>query len=250
MNKKFSTLLLGALLAGAFTANAERVATQAEFEALIKNGVLELPAGDLELVFVGDEDFKVNYYQFNSGMRGGGEYLVVNTPNVTIKGEDGAQLTGRLVLAAENIKVSGLTIINNGLGESGTANDNSSTFWNKSAISVLADAVTITNNVIKAGDNTKQLLYGIELIPKSDKVKYSISKNTFDGFGNSITTQEKGITDFSYAVSMDLNYAIEDYKVGFIPGISAYESPYGKPDGVKTDVTAALKRKKSKDLCL
>ena len=225
MNKKFSTLLLGALLAGAFTANAERVATQAEFEALIKNGVLELPAGDLELVFVGDEDFKVNYYQFNSGMRGGGEYLVVNTPNVTIKGEDGAQLTGRLVLAAENIKVSGLTIINNGLGESGTANDNSSTFWNKSAISVLADAVTITNNVIKAGDNTKQLLYGIELIPKSDKVKYSISTNTFDGFGNSITTQNKGITDFSYAVSMDLNYDIDDYRAGFVPGIEAYTSP-------------------------
>ena len=242
MNKKFSTLLLGALLAGAFTANAERVTTQEQFEALIKNGVLELPAGDLELVFVGDEDFKVDYYQFNSGMKGGGEYLVVNTPNVTIKGEDGAQLTGRLVLAAENIKVSGLTIINNGLGESGTANDNSSTFWNKSAISVLADAVTITNNDIKAGDNTKQLLYGIELIPKSDKVKYSISKNTFDGFGNSITTQDQGITDFSYAVSIDLNYEIDGYRAEFIPGLSTYNSPYKPNNFLNVFISAEIVR--------
>ena len=228
MNKKFSTLLLGSLLVGAFTANAETVTTQDQFKKLIVEGVLTLPTGDDELVLSGDVDFAIPYQKFNQSMNGGGEYLVVNTPNVTIKGEDGATLIGRLVLAADNITVSDLNIINNGLGSAGTPNtDNTATFWNKSAISVLADAVTITGNTIQAGDNDKQLLYGIELIPqaKDGKVKYTIEKNKFIGFNNSIESTDGKIIDPSYAVSLDLNYTIDNYRAAFVPGLDGYTSP-------------------------
>ena len=222
MNKKFSTLLLGSLLVGAFTANAETVTTQDQFKKLIVEGVLTLPTGDDELVLSGDVDFEIPYQKFNESMNGGGEYLVVNTPNVTIKGKDGATLIGRLVLAADNITVSDLNIINNGLGSAGTPNtDNTATFWNKSAISVLADAVTITGNTIQAGDNDKQLLYGIELIPQAGdgKVKYTIEKNKFIGFNNSIESTDGKIIDPSYAVSLDLKYAIDDYRAAVFYGV-------------------------------
>ena len=154
MNKKFSTLVLGALLAGAFTtANAETVSTQEEFEALIKNGVLTLEEGDDELVFA-EGKYTIPYfsdgtnYPYN-GVRG--EYMVVNTPDLTIKGDGEVEITGRMVLAAENVTVSGLTIVNNGL-KSDVQGD-ATYFFNKSAISVLANKVTITGNTFVGGEN-------------------------------------------------------------------------------------------------
>ena len=79
MNKKFSTLLLGSLLVGAFTANAETVTTQDQFKKLIVDGVLTLPTGDDELVLSGDVDFEIPYHQFNETMKGGGEYYPYRT---------------------------------------------------------------------------------------------------------------------------------------------------------------------------
>ena len=217
MNKKFSTLLLGALLAGAFTtANAERVTTQEQFEALIKNGVLTLPAGDLELVFSGKTEFEVPY--FAHAGTAGGEYFIVNTPNVTIKGEEGTVLTGRMVLTSENVTVSGLTIVNKGVANKDV---NDATFFcNTTAISVLANSATITDNVFQAGEpEEEQCLQAIKLIPKNSDVEYSISKNKFEGFDLIVGG------DPSYAVSVDLENALTDYEMGYLGGIiSKYTS--------------------------
>ena len=176
MNKKFSTLLLGALLAGAFTANAERVTTQEQFEALInERGVLELPEGDLKLVFAKGE-YSIPATPFSYDKK---EFLTIKTPNVKISGEEGAVLKGRMVLNAENISVSGLTIVN---GE--TTAIEYSLFFHKAAISVLADKVTITDNVFRSEEDnlsTYYLAQGIELLPKNSDVTYVIEGNTFEG---------------------------------------------------------------------
>ena len=194
MNKKFSTLLLGALLAGAFTANAERVTTQAEFEALIKNGVLELPAGDLELVFAKGE-YSIPSTPLSYDKK---EFLTIKTPNVKISGEKGAVLKGRMVLNAENISVSGLTIVN---GE--TTAKEYSLFFHKAAISVLADKVTITDNVFRSEEDEPSTFYlaqGIELLPKTSDVTYVIEKNKFEGID--IVSTHGGYYP-SYAVALD-----------------------------------------------
>ena len=205
MNKKFSTLLLGALLAGAFTtANAERVTTQKEFVALIKNGVLTL--NDDELVFAAG-DYKVPFYAHHSNGTQGGEYVIVNTANLKITGEEGAVITGRLAITAENVTVSGLDFINNGLEEVTNPASDASIGVNKSSISVFANKVTITNNDFIRGDidATNMSLQGIELMPKEADVEYSISGNTFTGFTDVVPGAD-GVIYPAYAVSLDESY--------------------------------------------
>ena len=226
MNKKFSTLLLGALLAGAFTtANAVEVYSQEEFAKLISDeGILTLPTGDNELIFSGDVNFTVPFASLRAGNTGG-EYFIVTKDGVTIKGENGATLTGRMVLAAENVTVSGLTIINKGV-TSPKANDYS-LFCNKSAISVLANAVTITGNTFLQGtpEGENQLMQGITLIPSDQTVEYVITNNTFKGLNRVVGTDP---VDPAYAVSLELKSKIDAYALGYLgekSGVVEYTSP-------------------------
>ena len=238
MNKKFSTLLLGALLAGAFTANAERVTTQKEFEALIKNGVLTL--NDDELVFAAG-DYKVPFHEHHSNGIQGGEYVIVNTANLKITGEKGAVITGRLAITAENVTVSGLEFINNGLEEVTDPASDASIGVNKSSISVFANKVTITNNDFIRGDidATNMCLQGIELMPRDKDVEYSISGNTFKGFTD-VVSGANGVIYPAYAVSLD-----ESYEMGGSQGymklyLGSVIDGYKSASDVKFDAAAMV----------
>ena len=204
---------MSVLLTGAFTsvdAKTVTVTTAKDFQKLIENGVLtggkdsKLEGGD-EVVIkaLAKGSYEIPYYDKKNA--GSGEYVIVNTPNITITGEGNPEIVGRFVLAAENITVSGLTIVNNGLeGETG----DHSLFYNKSAISVLANEATITNNTFVAGDPTiGQCIQGIELIPSKADVTYTITGNTFKGFDDVVDGSGNVIYP-SYAVSLDESYKV------------------------------------------
>ena len=154
MNKKFSTLLMSVLLTGAFTsvdAKTVTVTSAKEFEALIENGLLtggkdsKLEGGDkLVIKALKNGNYLIPFVNYRNGATG--DYVVVDIPNLEIVGEGEPKIVGRLVLTGDDITVSGLTIVNKGLSidENNPENGDHSLFYNKSAISVLANKVTIT----------------------------------------------------------------------------------------------------------
>ena len=222
MNKKFSTLVTALLLSGALgTVNAETVEVSSLKELkkyLSEGGVLTgLNGGDELVIKKGNYDIPFYSRVANDG-KGGGEYIIVNTPNIVIRGEGDPKISGRLVLTADNITVSGLTIINEGL-QDGEKGIDASRFYNKSAISVLADEVTITGNTFVAETPEKdQCIQGIELIPTTKDVDYTITGNTFKGFDKVVDGTE-GVIYPSYAISLDQSYKLDGFALAHIPDI-------------------------------
>ena len=176
MNKKVLTLCAGFLLAGSLynSMDAVNVTTQAELEALIENQVLTLPEGDNELTF-GPGTFSIPQLR----------YLIVNSENVTISGTpENTIVKGHFVLANEGITVKDLTIVNEPTTteEAGAPTyADWSLYFNKTAISVLANSVTITNNKIQQNKTEEShenaLANGITLYPSEATVNYNISDN-------------------------------------------------------------------------
>ena len=179
MNKKVLTLCAGFLLAGSLynSMDAVNVTTQAELEALIENQVLTLPEGDNELTF-GPGTFSIPQLR----------YLIVNSENVTISGTPKNTIVkGHFVLANEGITVKDLTIVNEPTTteEAGAPTyADWSLYFNKTAISVLANSVTITNNKIKQNKTEEShenaLANGITLYPSETTVNYNISNNEIE----------------------------------------------------------------------
>ena len=107
MNKKFSTLVTALLLSGALgTVNAKTVTvtSQKELKKYIENGVLTGLEGGDELVIkalANGKSYTIPFYNQKNG--GSGEYVIVTTPNITIKGDGNPEIVGRLVLKADNI---------------------------------------------------------------------------------------------------------------------------------------------------
>ncbi|MGM9759873.1 MAG: DUF6383 domain-containing protein [Parabacteroides sp.] len=240
MNKKFSTFLVGALLAGAcFNANAVRVTTQAELNALLSDEgagqILVLPEGDNKLEFAPGE-FAIP----------GKKYLVVNTPNVVISGEEGTQVKGRFVLAADDITVKDLHIINESLT---TAETDAPSYWDwslyyhKTAISVLANKATIKDNTITCkpseGANPNALANGIAIYPRGEENAYTISGNTFKS--SNISTP--GLEWSSTAIQLVEGFTAEpaDNGYGQIDGVDAYE---GASSNANVDVKSILANNK------
>ena len=227
MNKKFSTLVTALLLSGALgTVNAETVEVSSLKELkkyLSEAGVLTgLNGGDELVIKKGNYDIPFYSRVANDG-KGGGEYIIVNTPNIVIRGEGDPKISGRLVLTADNITVSGLTIINEGLQDWEKGID-ASRFYNKSAISVLADEVTITGNTFVAETPEKdQCIQGIELIPTTKDVDYTITGNTFKGFDKVVDGTE-GVIYPSYAISLDQSYKLDGFALAHIPDIIKEET--------------------------
>ena len=181
MNKKVLTLCAGFLLTGSlFNAmDAINVTTQAELEALIENQVLTLPKGDNELTF-GPGVFSIPNYR----------YLIVNSKDVMISGTPGTTtVKGRFVLANEGITVKDLTIENEPITEKELADwtypaNDWSLYYNKTAISVLANSATITNNKIQQKVTEEScenaLVNGITLYPSSPTVDYKVTGNEIE----------------------------------------------------------------------
>ena len=222
MNKKVLTLCAGLLMGGTLLSPLEAitVSNQAQLEALIKNEVLNLPEGDNELIF------KAGKYDIP-----GCSYLIVNKEGVTISSEGGvAEVTGRFVLSADGITVKGLNIIN----EAFQQNENGgvgavadwSLFFNKTAISVLADKAIIENNTItcKPADenpNPNALANGITIYPKSKKTNYEISGNTI--VSADITTPDSEWSASGIQIVENVTVA-DDYSASALAGIKKFTS--------------------------
>ena len=222
MNKKVLTLCAGLLMGGTLLSPLEAitVSNQAQLEALIKNEVLNLPEGDNELIF------KAGKYDIP-----GYSYLIVNKEGVTISSEGGvAEVTGRFVLSADGITVKGLNIIN----EAFQQNENGgvgavadwSLFFNKTAISVLADKAIIENNTItcKPADenpNPNALANGITIYPKSKKTNYEISGNTI--VSADITTPDSEWSASGIQIVENVTVA-DDYSASALAGIKKFTS--------------------------
>ena len=191
MNKKFSTLVAALLLSGAlgtvYATDVKSIDDLTIDPATHKLANID----DNELVLVGDIDL------------GDIPYLLIDQPNLVIDGQGRYKLTGRLAITGENVKVKGLTIEN-------IVKENNGSYW-KNAISVVADKVTITNNVINCSvdaesENSGLMANGISVFPVDGEVNYTITGNTIIKANAVADTDEsssagiiisEGLTDFS-----------------------------------------------------
>ena len=159
MNKKFSTLVATLLLSGAlFTLNAAPTSL-AEFDALA--GV-ELAADGNSLKLT---DNVVFTDQKN--------YLLIDKNDFVLDG-NGKELTGHIVITGKNVTVKNLTINYKNVfaeGEDGTI------AVNKTAITVIADGVTLDGNTIN-GSTDHFLVNGITVFPTGNKGKIVVKNNT------------------------------------------------------------------------
>ncbi|MCM0719296.1 DUF6383 domain-containing protein [Parabacteroides sp. W1-Q-101] len=159
MNKKFSTLVATLLLSGAlFTLNAAPTSL-AEFDALA--GV-ELAADGNSLKLT---DNVVFTDQKN--------YLLIDKNGFILDG-NGKELTAHIVITGKNVTVKNLTINYKNVfaeGEDGTI------AVNKTAITVIADGVTLDGNTIN-GSTDHFLVNGITVFPTGNKGKIVVKNNT------------------------------------------------------------------------
>ena len=158
MNKKFSTLVATLLLSGAlFTLNAATSLT--DFDALA--GV-ELAADGNSLKLTD-----------NVVLENQKDYLLIDKDNFVLDG-NGKELTGHVVITGKNVTVKNLTInFKNTFaeGEDGTV------AVNKTAITVIADGVTLEGNTIN-GSTNHFLVNGITVFPTGNKGKIVVKNNT------------------------------------------------------------------------
>ena len=174
MNKKVLTLCAGFLLAGGLATSAFATDVTAEtFKGAIKNGVLNI--GDLKLTdnvinLKGSVDLSNESAKYVI-IREGAEGIVLTSDGEEVK------FTGNIVVAADGFTIKNMSITN--VPEAGIGG-----YWQKAAISVFADEVTITGNKISAGTEASGALSnGIMLFPQTKEATYSkITGNTLSGF--------------------------------------------------------------------
>ena len=149
-----------------------------------------------------DETAKTITILNNVGTGGIGEEGYANydiEKAVTITSKNDAVVYGTLTLLTDGITLDGLTIANRG-GNSDKQ---------KNAINVVASTATIKNCHIKmARDNVTGVANGLCIYPMSQKVKYVIESNIFEGY--SITAEGEGIKWTSSAVMITEGYNMKD----------------------------------------
>ncbi|KKB58567.1 DUF6383 domain-containing protein [Parabacteroides gordonii] len=177
MNKKFSTLLTAGLLVGGslfVPVNATDV-TPTQFTAAIKSNVLSiedlkeaLTDFDGKIELTGDVDLSTG----NPTVK----YVVITDEDIVLTAAKDKEVTftGRVVIGAEGVTISGLKFVNN--PETGIGG-----YWQKTAIAAFASKVTITGNTFTAGNNPVTLTNGVVLYPQNEKVEWTVSGNTFEG---------------------------------------------------------------------
>ena len=188
MNKKVLTLCAGFLLAGSLTAFATDVTKDQFINAIGEGNVLSIKNLKKSLEEAGKEwDGKIELTQnvdLTSG-EGAKKYVILGSDaeGVTLTStkdalaSGGKMFTGNIVVAAEDVTISTLKIKN--APEAGIGG-----YWQKAAVSVFADNITITNNQISAGTDAEGALSnGIMLFPQTKEATYSkITGNTLSGF--------------------------------------------------------------------
>ena len=169
MNKKVLTLCAGFLLAGSTVAFAQEATVTKVLPSV--GGALTFTDGKLTL----DDDYSVP-----DSLKG---YYIINTPNVTLDGKN-KTLTGRLVIAAENVTIKNLDIVNS--LESAVSGG----FWNNTAVTVFADDFAITGSTITGSvndGNSTNCINGIVIYPQGGASNYEIDDNTISGFAQMVT---------------------------------------------------------------
>ena len=166
MNKKFSTLVATLLLSGALVSVEATAVTPDQ----IQSGV-EVTSG--KILFTENVDL-------------GNEWLEITEDNVVIDGQ-GFTLNGRLVIKGNGCTVKNLNII--------LANKAGNNTEQKTAITVAAKSVTITNNVITCSAEGGYLANAISVFPTDADANIVIENNKIIG-ANPIVAQwqSAGIT--------------------------------------------------------
>ncbi|MBP3517992.1 MAG: hypothetical protein J6K31_06275 [Parabacteroides sp.] len=160
MNKKFSTLLTAGLLVGGSlfcNVNAVEITGEKLLENITK-GVL---------TFGTDRT-----YTLTSDCAITNGFLVINEKGAILDGQ-GHTFVGRIVVNAEGVTIKNLKIENKSVGTG---------YWQKNAITVFADDVTITgvDFVAATREEDEYVANNIVLMPKvGTTVNYAISGNTF-----------------------------------------------------------------------
>ena len=189
MNKKFSTLLtVGLLTGGALFSyvDAKDVAPAAFINAIGEGNVLDLTSlelgNDKVIALTGDVDlYPAAAQQANKETPKTPSYVIIKDAGITLtsSGSVANLFKGRIVIAAEDVTVSGLKLQNN-LSQAVLGG-----FWNNTSITIFADKATITGNELSASvndGNTTNIVNGVILYPQSGEVAYTVKGNKFTGF--------------------------------------------------------------------
>ena len=166
MNKKFSTLVATLLLSGALVSVEAASVTPDQ----IQNGV-EVSSG--KILFTENVDL-------------GNDWLEITEDNVIIDGQ-GFTLNGRLVIKGNGCTVKNLNIV--------LANKAGNATEQKTAITVAAKSVTITNNVITCSAEGGNLANAISIFPTDENANIVVENNKIVGANPSVAQwQSAGIT--------------------------------------------------------
>ena len=165
MNKKFSTLVAALLLSGALV-SVEAAVTPDQ----IQKGV-EVSSG--KILFTENVDL-------------GNDWLEIAEDNVIIDGQ-GFTLNGRLVIKGNGCTVKNLNIV--------LANKAGNATEQKTAITVAAKSVTITNNEITCSAEGGNLANAISIFPTDENANIVVENNKIVGANPSVEQwQSAGIT--------------------------------------------------------
>ena len=112
------------------------------------------------------------------------DYLLINEDDFVLEG-NGNVWKGRIVITGENVTINNLKIDYTNVLESGGNGQDGSVIENKSAITVFASKVTITNCEISCKTtNPNFMANGITIYPLSSTPEFTITRNTITGANN------------------------------------------------------------------
>ena len=199
MNKKVLTLCAAMLLCGSLTTvNAASQSTD-----WLKSQPKVEVVGDV--------------YTIGQDLNLGNDYLLINKNGVTIKGANGATLTGRIVIAAENVTVTGLNIV--------LDNQASNISVYKNAITVKAASATITNNKITCKAGSGLMANGISIFPTSSSASYKVEGNTITSANGIVDTwQSAGVLVSENLANFDIDGAETEFTAFTTAALTSFNS--------------------------
>ena len=170
MNKKFSTFMTtGLLLSGALFCNVNAATKTLVFHADSIDGSTHVVKGLAE-----GDTLSFNAKADLASGESAKKYFIINTKNVTVLGNKTDTLVGRIVVAAEGIKVKNLII------DTKSVNEEANGYWTKTALTAFADGLSVDSCIFTSTNAAKgSIPNGIALYPQTDKVTYSLKANKF-----------------------------------------------------------------------
>ena len=186
--------MAGLMLAGsAFsTASATKI-TKDQFLGAINESTKVLDVNSLKLSDNAIELSEDIELKVTADSNTPGQYVIINTPNITLTSLEAGKpvtLTGRVIVAANGVTISGMKL--NNTVQLGTGGGVQGGFWNNTALTIFADDATVTNNEITgsiAEGNTNNCINGIKIYPQTENTSYTIKGNTLKGFATLIGNQ-------------------------------------------------------------